>query len=1063
MGMPGSAETNGALDGAVSPFNDIEAKATLFKKLADCLPSTINLITTIYSRASNAIAGDMVPQIVFSETSIRLAKLLTAINLSKGVLNDSCLSHLLLGTTLKPPGDLSLSRVSIHPSRKEISNLLDIAIPAPLEDTGLSTTDAAMILGGTASIFASLGMQRKKAMVMKELLSALLPGLNQAKMRGAAEAGIHPSASLAAIEYADFDPNSDSERGLESFLNTLCQIYGIPEFQWSRSVGSSLVQENGLNGTDSGSTQNLPTGLLGGFVLRSFGNIQVKMDVLRACIELCEALPDYHGILHYSTTLLRTAGPGVAPSAETTDVLVNLPREEQVQLANKISRTVIDARNAGYHDVEAEYWDEFLVRGLYVMEAAGPLKLLPHKPADLKVVDTKSQVRNPFIHNPFLEPAKVQMWSNLLAAGDNREFVVSLQNPFDFSVEIEYLKLATGGEDLGISKTDFTLKPYRTQSFSLMGRVLSGGSTTVIGCIIKVQGCKERLFPIFSDAWTPSEDVKIKDIGALRKHDSTRLSDGSTASYLDESVAKFPKSAHISLTAIPEQPILVVSGSSVAEEALMLLEGERISLSVTITNTSTTIPADFIHISVYDSVSSDLQRALGQKGILPADMFEMEYQLLKIPGISLEDNQPKSIAPGASETFRFSILAKPGLTFANFQFDYACLQAPHLEDDETFFTRQVIYPLSITVNASIQIQRLEIIPFAEESFKTPWPATSEDAPFSIATEPPSDQTPVKMTTESERCLLLIDLRNAWPSPLNCSLYIRPPPSTLSSTTIATSTCTVSLKPGQVIRQALPIPKIYLPHPHTRIPSLSPSRRSRQFVISTDRISPDAERSIRETFWFREALLSMLSGSWTAAADVDDNADDRLPGAKKNRTAGSIDFRTIRVHPRMVDVLRLPDLSVALSLLGDAVSPILTNAFSVPVDGFVTLRASLRNRSARTIYPVLRLRPSLADQPRDIGLDIGKRLAWSGVLQRAVRRLKPGEETSVEMPICALCAGEFEVSASVEEARPAVVEEDGRKDKGEVKDDDLDDLVEQVERRVWIDGTSCRIVAREMEE
>ena len=52
-----------------------------------------------------------------------------------------------------------------------------------------------------------------------------------------------------------------------------------------------------------------------------------------------------------------------------------------------------------------------------------------------------------------------------MASSEAREFVVALQNPYDFEVVIERISLQ--GDGLDISKVDLTLKPYRTQSFSL--------------------------------------------------------------------------------------------------------------------------------------------------------------------------------------------------------------------------------------------------------------------------------------------------------------------------------------------------------------------------------------------------------------------------------------------------------------------------------------------------------------------------------------------------------------------------------------------------------------------
>lgn len=1011
----------------LKPVENKAAKTSLLKALTSTVTVVVHMIITIYNRASHASAGDIVPQLVYSECMIRLSKLFTAINLADGIIDDKCLSELVLAKHIMARREISLSKGHVHPSKRDIAAILAAALPNPHEDNGLSPSDSILILAGIASVYHSLNMQRKKSFIVRELLSTLIPGLTQAQIIGAAEAGIHPSSGLTAIAQANGNSSIGDEQGLEGFLNLLCHTYGIPESKWTRSIANSLVHENGANGTHRTANSLLPKELLGSFLLRSFGDIQIKIDILRLCIELCEALADYQGVLHYSTTLLRTAGPGVAPSAATTDVLVNLSSDDQVQIATKINRTVNEAKLAGLVGIEAEYWDEFLVRGLYILDSSGPFLLKPHRKADLKT--TKVVVKDPFIHNPFLDVSRTQKWPNLLATGDEREFVVSLQNPFDFAVEIEYLRLTAGNVDLGITKQNFTLKPYRTQSFSISGNLSSTGLVEVTGCIVKVQGCNERLFPIFNEAWTPPADVKIKDLGLLQTNGpNSRVSKTSSMS-LEEYCNGFPKSSHISLTAIPEQPTLVISRSSVAEDAVMLVEGEQAKLSLTVTNTSTTV-ADFIHISVYDSISLDLQKALSQKGILPADLYEMEYQLVKIPAIEVDEYQPQVIQPSCSETFHFTVRAKPGLTTAVFQFDYACLQVPHVADEDTFFTRQVTYNLALTVNASIQVHRLEIVPLSFDG---------HIGPSQVADDTAIDPS---VHTEEEQCLVLVDLRNAWPSPLTASLQLTSPLESSADHSLSNS---VVIKPGQIVRQILAVPKIYISNPHQRIMPISASR-NRQFVVSTDRISPELERSIREVFWFREALLKCISGSWKFSDDETD------------RGRGMIDLRNIRFHPRMIEALRLPDLDVQFSLESTSATRLGKSKFQVQVNEFCKLKITLRNRSPKTISPMLRLQPLLADQSREANLDISKRLAWSGSLQRPITRIQPQGEASIEIPICALCEGEFEISASVEEIQPALDErqKDGR------KNELLDDLVMDEGRRTWIGGRICRLVAVEDE-
>ncbi|KAF2397237.1 Trs120-domain-containing protein [Trichodelitschia bisporula] len=986
----------------------------LLRELRNLLPDMINMIISIYARSGN-FSGEPVPQLVFSEFVIRSAKILTAINLAGGVLSKDVLQHVVRDTPLEAyVPDLSITRASIHPSRSSIADLLLRAIPESSEQSGITPLDQVLVLAGIASAFSTLGFQRKKAMLMKEYLSALTQALVQAKKQSAAEAGIHPSANLTAAATA---LAGEAESGIEEVLNLLCQVYGIPESKWSRSIGSdALLQDpsepSGRQEATIHKPAPLPEQLVGNFVLRFFGSINVKTDVLKTCIELCEALPDFHGILHYTSALLRTAGPGIAPSTDTSDVLVTLSKEEQILLANRITKTVADGRALGLR-VEAEYWDEFLVRGIYLVRPEQPLVLHPHRRSDAEI-QKKAEKRGPFIHNPFLEKREAKA-ENLLVAGDTSEFVVLLQNPYDFDVDIEHIKLIAEDECFA-SAQNLALKPYRTQSFSVSGIVSKTGELFIDSCTVKVKGCRERSFPIFSEPWAPQSDIKLKSVGLLKAQHPPASRPTSDASIFGRQTParSFPIPSTVSLAVIPAQPSVTVSKISLPQSALMLLEGEQQTFAVSFQNTSTT-PADFIYISFRDSVSTAIQEALTNKTLSPAELYELEYQLTKNPAIRLRDNAPESIAPGATETFTFEVVGKPGLITAEIQLDYAHLSTPHTKNRGNFFSRSVSVPIAITVNAAIQLHRLEIVPVASEFS---WKGLEGIHPFY--------RSPVE-----ESCLLLVDLRNSWPEPLDVCLHIR---SGVAVDNERSSSAEI-IAPGHTVRFALQLPKIHLANPYARINSLN----ERQFVVSSTGLSLTAERSHREVFWFREELLRMLSGDYMVEGEA---------GAPIR--SGEIDFRSVvRLNPRMVDVLRLPDVAVKMSVSGDGVRE-KGGAWSVPVDGFVTLRVELRNRANEAIHPLLRLRPAVAHQPPEVALELGKRFAWSGVLQSVLPPVEPGGVEVVELGICALAAGEYEIGAVVEEVVARAVEQG----------DDVDPVALSAGRGKWVFGRACRIVAIE---
>jgi hypothetical protein len=974
---------------SIKPFASAAAKDTQLKMLSSLFPVLADMILSIFSRASSGASAEPVPHVVYSECAIRLARLLAAVNVAGGTLTENCLSHLILGAPLEPSSDLSLPRTRIHPSKREITSILIRAFPGQTDPPTLSFIDSTMILAGIASVFSSLGMQRKKALVVKELLVALIPGLVQARMIGAAEAGVHPLSGLAAIAQASVD--QETESGLEDLINGVCRIYGIPEASWIRSIGSDLNQTNG--------STHLSKELIGSYVLRSFGSPGNKANFLRTCIRLCEALPDYRGVLYYSSALLRTAGPGVAPSADTS-ALVGLSREEQLQIANDMSKTISVAKSVGLGTLEAEYWDEFLVRGLYILDPAGGQALHHHRKSDLGRGKAETQ-QGPFIHNPFGETKDAGKWPNLLTSGEVREFVVALQNPYDFEVVIERLSLQGDGASLDISKGDLTLKPYRTQSFSVAGTVGTHGAISVRGCFVKVRGCRERTFSVFGDVWSPYGDLKIKNIG-LPKQDKRRSGEFIVGSeFLDHSL---PSPSVLDLSVIPEQPLLTVEKSSVVQNALMLMEGESGTVSLTVHNASQ-VSADFIHVSVFDSTTAAMKEALAQKRISPSEMYEIEYHMTQLPAVSVEDT-PTSIAPGTRETFQFHVLGKPGLSSITFQIDYANVSAPHLSNDDGFFTRQISYSISVTVNASIQVPRIEVLPLSNDLV---WPI---------------DLGHTDKPTPSTHCLALIDLRNIWPSPLNTTISVLSDPPTNDPAHTSTHTSTHTVQQGQTARHLLLLPRIHIPRPYAPIPT----SRARQFVRSTARHDPAAERAAREAFWLRRELLARLRAEWVVApaggATSEVGAVAPRPQQQQQQQGarrGRIDLgpaAAARLPRASAAALRLPDLELALELpspAGDDDAPsAVGGARRLPVDALVPVALRLRNCSPRIVTAplVARLRAGAPGR----GGEAARHVASGGAAMVILGALGPGEERCVRdvLQVCFVEEGVAEVCGWVEE-------------------------------------------------
>ncbi|KAL3426978.1 hypothetical protein PVAG01_00487 [Phlyctema vagabunda] len=1008
-----SAEKTQSSSSIAEPRSPASNRLVSLQNLAVLLPELLERILNLYKRAANN-AGEALPQYSFSETVLRFSKLVSIMHLAGGNLDDDVLQFVVLGTPLGKQADLMPPRLNISPTRNEVVILLNRALPTSSSVDTLPLVDRTIILSGIAAVLGSLGYHRKKAMVIRELVSVLIPGLVQARKLGAAEMGVHPAAGLAALSGGNGNTHGagalnlgegDVENGIDAFLELLNRTYGV--------VSSKFIPtDQGDEDSDDAAVARI----LHNATIRSFGGNSLKMDVLRGCINICEALPDFHGVLRFTTDLLRTAGSGIAPGPHSEDASPAMSREEQVRLSTNISRTVNAAAKLGLKDLEAEYWDEFLVRGVE-LEAPPPSRTpIPHKRIEITSSETvTTSPVNPFIYNPFLRLPDATAVDRLLVAGESAGFKITLQNPYEFDVEIETIKLESDRADFKSFESKTIIGPYRTQILGLGGIPSKSGPLKITGCKIKVRGCRERRFPIFTEPWSPQVEIKIKATGQTIVQKGTQVGGTPRASSMIP-----PKITTLSLNVIEKQPVVVVKSSTLSQSALMILEGERQRFSITLQNMSYDTPVDWLLFSFKDSTQAPLQTAMSNRDASAAELYEYEVIFARKQALRWvrHDDKKPYIEPGGKASFDMEILGKPGLTSALIQVDYAFLGSN--QEDETFHTRQVSLPLTVTVNASIELVRMDVLPM------------SGTVPASLWSNLNSSQAREKPATE-DYCLLLLDLRNAWPSHLHVEFDVE------NGAVVGEE-----ILPGNTSRIMFPIRRIFLENPSAPIPALDPSRQ-RQFVVSTGRVTAESERITREAFWYREEILKMLKGTWSTKTSP-------------CRT-GEVELRGIRPTPRVIEAIKVDDVGISFS-----VDTKFEGVQKITTDSFSSLKVQVTNRSQRPIHPLLRIQPSLRNQSHNMSLDLSKKFVWNGILQQALPLLPAQESTEICIGMTALCRGEFEIVASVEETRlpeePEGTEQTG-KPKANIKTI-MDSVLGMKERRIWHSREPCIILVEDEE-
>lgn len=1080
------------------------------------LPDLVNNILNLYVRAWT-FTEDKIPALAFSESVIRFSKLLTVVKLSHGRLDDRGLIKIVMNIG-KPTESGIADHFSPFPSKAELTTTLFRAFPSDMVEAALPIADRAMILAGIASVLSDLGYHRKKALILKELVSVLLPALVQARKDGAAEMGVHPAASLVTLSAAIGNAAShrsdnrlgESEYGMRSFLSLLCTEYGV---LLSAAPSKELEGNDESNSRDS--DNQIVARILHQASTQLYGAQDLKSDILRVCINICEALPDLEGVLQFSADALRTAGSGIAPGPDSSDGSPVLPVEDQVRLINNISRTLSASQQLGLENLQAEYWDEFLVRGIELADIASYRHPTPHARVELELVNgiESKAVKNPFIYNPFGKSVASNTAEPTLVAEEEVSFRVTLQNLYDFDLEVERITLETSGTAFESLPQGIFVGPYRTQTMTLIGIPKAGGSLRVTGCIAKIKGCRERRFPLFSKPWAFNIDLGTdpRDVAISSQNGSVV----ETGKVQTTSKVQEPVVSQLQFDVIDVQPNVVMRSISLPQSAIMLLEGERKIFSVTLKNLSSAVPTDLLSISFKDSTAAQLQSALSNKDLTLAELYELELSATRDQSFkwirTASDPEPK-IDPGGSVTIEVEVFGKPGLSRGSIHVDFGYLGVPKSQVKDRFYTRQLVIPIAITVNASVELIRNDLINFTSDfawqnqqrQQSRPPSSSTSSTPESHSRHHTRRRTSKDENTfssllsrlglgssdDTEHCLLLIDICNSWPNLLTTSIQVRqtpskdPSPSSSSDLWKRAYTVHETQQPGHTSRLVLILPRLYLSNPHAPIPSLNPATK-RQYVVNTRKdASLEAELAAREAFWYREELLNHIRATWREDST--------------GRT-GTINLRSLRLNARMIPALKLEDVAISLSLsstlptnhpptpLPDSEPSAATNndaqetshpiqmlgrsKFAIPTSVFLTLTTTLHNRTPYPIHPLLRLQPLLRNQQHNIALDLTKRFLWNGVLQRALPVLKGGERRDVDLDFCVLAKGEYEVGASVEEVRRIRVSSD---DKEGPVDEDFATRVPgkgmgagvgggEEERRVWYAREPCVIIATDQEQ
>ena len=1061
-----------ASDGGASTSPSSQKRMISLSALCQLLPDLVNHILHFYTRAATSSYSDQIPILSFSESVIRFARMLGIIRVSHCTLDDDCLQNIVKNTNPQKKPSEAPEHIESFSSTADIAWLVSRAMPVYDDEDALEVLDRLNLLAGIASVLALLGYHRKKAFVLRELVTCLLPALVQSRKDDAAELGMHPAASLSVSEsvtgsvggsgYSNFGHIGDL--GIGTFLDILCEVYGVARASSSSSRGTPLSDQKS-NGDGVEMAQIEAGQVISQATQRGFGNPVLKMDILRWCINICEALPDLPGMLQFSSYLLTTASSGMAPGPDSNDAYPTIPMEDQTRLIDTMTRASTAMNQLGVDGCEAAYWDEFLVRLVEVLSpSTSDLPIVRRKQElQLSAKSSTEQKSGPFLYNPFAIKKPTTPAEPTLLLNEKATFMVLVQNLFDVNLEIEWLKLDVTDEALEISGRNLTIGPYRTQKVYLTGAAKTLGRISIGGCTAKIRGCEPRRFSIFEAAWKPPNNGKLKMLGMSarmqpRERPTSVSSDPSDKP--NPNAGRGPTPSTLTINVIKNQPTIEIESRTLLQSAVMVLLGQSKAISVTLINRSSD-KIDFVVVSFTDSTSSFLQSAIDDKETPPSDIYEAEYSVYHEPAFKLAAafrEQDMVIPPKGELNLPIQVFGKPGLVHGAVQISYAHLGIPKNEVEDQFYTRQLVVPISVTVNASVELVRTDVLPFTRPATWTYKVGETQEA-FSPATEGLDIENNARQAvqvkessshhgaTVKEQYLLVLDFHNAWPRPLVVSLQANRFGENDKTSNDHISTTSATIQPGHSTRLMVPIPRVSLEHCHSPIPAINPANK-RQFVLSSGMVSAEIETLGREIFWYREEILKEVQAFWQ------EQGSDR---------SGRINLRTMRLSPRMLEILKPEpvEIDVSIDAYGDLsdgnVERLDRSHFRSYVDIFVKVTVRVSNRSPHPIYPLLRLQPSLRHQPYNVALDLSRKLAFNGQLQRPLPPLRPRDEREVSLGIVFLSAGEYDIGACVEELKPWTSPNDvngsrPRAGTGEFLLSDFDSK----DRRIWYCQSPCLI-------
>ncbi|KAI0748229.1 transport protein Trs120 or TRAPPC9 TRAPP II complex subunit-domain-containing protein [Daedaleopsis nitida] len=855
----------------------------------------------------------------------------------------------------------------------------------------LDARERIRILQYIAAMFGALGHIRKEAYVLREVLACLMElvvsgreetGNGTARVLSAGLRNRNNALNVTTAQGTVGVRENERTDGNESILRIVkhvCRVHGIDleAVKLLQSNASARESCSSQNADDTDDIEDLQA------LREPFGWPELQLDIIREAISIAEALPDYNAVAQFALSALKLLHP----------VMTALDQRSMYDNAKKALSTATRRGDS----TAVDYWSGQPITSIVVlplplvrMPVEKPLSLLSQGSTAASII---TGARDPFLYNP--RKLLQGQTKTVLVQNEPFDMVITLRNPYVFDLELQSLQLSTSGVSF-VSKAMPVVVPANSfHPVTITGRATEAGTLTIRGCIVQAPGGVSREF-VLPLATEEEEERKSTRRSAIEcevgrsKHSgldsrawqrSSKRASAQVATTQSKKVVRF-----IECNVVPEQPLLRIRRTSLTHGAVMLYNGEMSTIRITLENVST-LPVDLIRLTFDDSTIAPAQQALAEGDMSVFDTYETEYDLVHRPVFTWDsEREPQVIGPGQKRVITVNCFGKVGCTNGAIHVSYSHVkraQESQQEPRQVFHTRQLSYPVLVTVYHMLECHAMDILSYSGATTTLP-PGTDDGE--DISPDAKARKALLHVGDIADWCIFSIEVRNTYGLPFEVTFE-------REQEGAEPATLTTVVPPGSTSRIVLPIKKILLTEEHVSRPI--PMLSDRQYVVSSSKLTAEQERSQRELFWYREELFKVVHGHW------------RESGGTR---AGDLSLRQQRMTLPMLQALRVESARIRMSLIryddaGNetpvAVDPAKTKFLPLPNE-FVYLKITITNLSPSDLVLVLNL-----------DLQPVEHVVFQGELvDVAVGRLAKGETHELETPLAFIACGRFDFSAEV---------------------------------------------------